>query len=438
MTKKLIRIIIVTAIAAAALIGWLMSSAGSGKVEQTVRVQRGTFEIIVATTGELQAQSMERINGPEAMRARNVRLDEVKILDMVPEGTVVEAGDYVATLDPSAGHTRLKDIQDEIEKIEAQYESTLLDTSLKLRDIRNNIMNLSFDLEEKQIAVEQSIYEPPATQRQTQNNLDRAQRAYEQELRNYTLNLDKMNAQVKEVQISLSRKQSELQEMQNVLNQFVIYAPKPGMVIYYRTWDGSKRKAGSQINPWDITVATLPDLSKMQSKTYVNEIDISKVKVGQKVRLSVDAFSDKSYTGEVIEVANIGEQLKNADAKVFEVIVRVNESDPILRPAMTTSNQIVIAAFADTLFVPLEALFGNDTLMYVHRTNNTRQIVVPSDMNENYRIIDAGLAAGDEIYLSKPENGDRFKLTGAEYIPVLKARALQKQQEEENRKHQPQ
>jgi hypothetical protein len=97
----------------------------------------------------------------------------------------------------------------------------------------------------------------------------------------------------------------------------------------------------------------------------------------------------------------------------------------------------VIASFADTLFVPLEALFGDDTLTYVYRTNNTRRIVVPSDMNENYRIIDAGLDAGDEIYLSKPDAGDSFKLTGEEYIPALKERALKKQQEEEERKHKP-
>ncbi|MEZ4997192.1 MAG: efflux RND transporter periplasmic adaptor subunit [Bacteroidales bacterium] len=59
------------------------------------------------------------------------------------------------------------------------------------------------------------------------------------------------------------------------------------------------------MSPWDPVVATLPDLSSMISKTYVNEIDVSKVKVGQPVRLTVDAFPEKSYTGEVISVANM-------------------------------------------------------------------------------------------------------------------------------------
>ncbi|MCB9028623.1 MAG: HlyD family efflux transporter periplasmic adaptor subunit [Bacteroidales bacterium] len=128
------------------------------------------------------------------------------------------------------------------------------------------------------------------------------------------------------------------------------------MVIYKREWNGAKRKVGSEISPWDPVVATLPDLSSMISKTYVNEIDVSKVKAGQPVRLTVDAFPEKSYTGEVISVANIGEQLPNTDAKVFEVITKIDGSDPILRPSMTTGNQIMTKTFMDVIYVPLETV----------------------------------------------------------------------------------
>ncbi len=434
MKKRRNQLLVAAAVMLVLLVWWWIAASGGSAVEQTVRVERGPFEIIVATTGELQAERMERIDGPEGLRARNVRINEVKILDMVPEGTVVDSGDYVARLDRSAGDTKLKDVQDELEKLEAQYERTLLDTSLNLRGIRSNLANLLFDLEEKQIAVEQSIYEPPATQRQAKNSLERAQRAYDQELRNYKLKEDQALAQVKDVQINLSRKRRELEEIMDVLNSFVIRAPKPGMVIYYREWGGEKRKVGSTISAWDLTVATLPDLSVMQSKTYVNEIDISKVKKGQQVRVGVDAFPDKSYTGEVTEVSNIGEQLKNTEAKVFEVMVRVNESDPILRPAMTTSNQIITASYADTLYIPIEALFGSDTLTYVYRTNGTRQVVVPGDMNENFVVISAGLKEEDKLYLSKPAKGDKFRLEGQELIPLLKERVRQKEEAETARK----
>jgi hypothetical protein len=360
-----------------------------------------------------------------------MRIQEIKIQDLVPEGKVVKKGDYVATLDRTAADSRKKDLEDEVEKVRAQLERTLLDTSLNLRGIRDNLVNLKFDMEEKKIAVEQSVYEPPATQRQAQNNLERAERAFQQELQNYTLKEAQAEGQIKDVLINLYQKERELQDLLNVLNQFIIYAPNDGMVIYYREWGGDKRKVGSTISPFDAVIATLPDMSVMESKTYVNEIDISKIKIGQPVRIGVDAFPEKQYTGVITEVSNVGEQLKNADAKVFEVIVRVTESDPILRPSMTTSNKIITAAYNDVLYVPMEALFGADTLVYVYRTNGVKQVVVPGEMNDNFRVIEQGLKDGDEIYLSLPANAGSFKLAGAEYIDILKQRVKEKKEAEE-------
>jgi multidrug efflux pump subunit AcrA (membrane-fusion protein) len=432
--KKKKWLIIGAVVAVAALVWFVFFSSGKTTEEQIVKVQHGPFEIIVATTGELKAQSMERIDGPEGLRARSIRIQEVKIQDLVPEGTVVKKGAYVATLDRTAAATRQKDLEDEVEKVRAQLERTLLDTSLNLRGIRNNLANLKFDMEETKIAVEQSIYEPPATQRQAKNNLERAERAYQQELQNYTLKEAQAEGQIKDVRINLYQRERELQELLNVLDQFIIRAPKDGMVIYYREWGGEKRKVGSSISPWDPTIATLPDLSVMESKTYVNEIDISKIKKGQAVRVGVDAFPEKQYTGVITEVSNVGEQLKNADAKVFEVIVRVHESDPILRPSMTTSNKIITASYDDVVYIPLEALFGTDTMMYVYRTNGVKQIVVPGEMNDNFRIIEQGLHEGDEIYLSLPADADKFKTAGAEYIAILKQRVQDKKDAEERQK----
>jgi HlyD family secretion protein len=95
----------------------------------------------------------------------------------------------------------------------------------------------------------------------------------------------------------MKKVRSDYNKMITVLTEFTIYAPKSGMVIYRRGWDGQKQGVGSQISVWDPIVAELPNLKEMKSKTYVNEIDISKVKVYQEVRIGVDAFPDKKFTG---------------------------------------------------------------------------------------------------------------------------------------------
>jgi len=149
----------------------------------------------------------------------------------------------------------------------------------------------------------------------------------------------------------------------------------------------------------------------MTSKTYVNEIDISKVRTGQKVEIGVDAFPDRNYTGEVVEVANIGEQLRNSNAKVFEVKIVVNESDTILRPAMTTKNTIITDVIADAIYIPLESVQTQDTISFVYRAGRqVKQQVRLGRSNENEIVVQEGLQAGDMIYLVPPANADKWKL----------------------------
>jgi hypothetical protein len=204
------------------------------------------------------------------------------------------------------------------------------------------------------------------------------------------------------------------------------------MVIYKRDRTGSKRKVGSSISPWDNVVATLPDMSSMISKTYVNEIDVSKVKAGQKVDILVDAFPEKKYTGSVISVANIGEQLPNADAKVFEVQIKVNGSDMILRPSMTTGNKIITKTINDVIYIPLESVqAGTDSVPFVYMKNGVKQVVVLGESNENNVIVEQGLEAGSTIYLNTPEQPEKFsKMLGQDLIAVIKEKDRAKKEAE--------
>jgi hypothetical protein len=279
-----------------------------------------------------------------------------------------------------------------------------------MRTARDNLINLKFTLEEKQIVVDQSKYEPPASQRQAQIELDKARRNYEQAIDNYQVKLEKAEADMKEVGAALRKAQNEYDQMQELIEEFTVKAPKSGMVIYRRNWDGQKQGIGAQVNMWEPVVAELPNLTEMTSKTYVNEIDISKVAVNQEVQVGVDAFPDRNYTGIVRQIANIGQQLPNSNAKVFEVVIDVNEYDSILRPAMTTKNKIITAVIDSVLYIPLESLHSNDSIAYVF-TSGRRQQVIAGITNENEVIIRAGLEADDEVYLYPPEDPESYRFS---------------------------
>src|SRR5205085_6947475 len=190
----------------------------------------------------------------------------------------------------------------------------------------------------------------------------------DQAVENYKIKKNQNIEKMREVSAELRKVKNEFEAMTQVLESFNVLAPEDGMVIYEKGWDGKPIKAGSQVNMWDPTVATLPDLTKMVSKTYVNEVDVRKVKQGQKVSVGLDAYPDKKLQGVVIRVANVGEQRPNSDSKVFEVAVEIEGTDPTLRPSMTSSNRIIAHVIDSALYIPLECLHSQaDTVTYVYK-----------------------------------------------------------------------
>jgi hypothetical protein len=294
-----------------------------------------------------------------------------------------------------------------------------------LTNQRDDIKNQRFVVEEAQIALDQSKYEPPATIRQAEKSLDRAKRTLEQKIKGYSLIVAQSLADLNHQKMHLSRETRLVNDLQEFLSRFTINAPASGMVIYKKDRNGNKRKVGSTINPFDRVIATLPDLSSMISKVYVNEIEVSKVKEGQKVNINIDAFPGKTYTGNVLTIANIGEQLPNSDSKMFEVQIRIDGSDPALRPTMTTGNRIIIKTFNNAVFIPSECVqTGPDSIPFVYGKNKTKAIVVLGESNEKNVIVEKGLEPGASVYVIPPQNTENFKLVGENLISIIRGHKM--------------
>ncbi|MCH8555038.1 MAG: efflux RND transporter periplasmic adaptor subunit [Schleiferiaceae bacterium] len=408
--KRLLFIGAAISIVLAALFFWPSNEIKEAEISS--KVTRDTFIDLVVTTGELLAENSEDIMGPTGLQ--RYRLYNVKIQDLVPEGTLVNTGDFVASLDKSEVNGRINDLLLELDKSQSQYTQTRLDTALNLRENRDQIKNLEYNVELKEITLEQSAYEPPATIRQAENDLKKAKRDLQMAIENYSIKKKQAEAKMVEVGSDLQKKKNQLEQLQDLQKEFEIYAPKEGMVTYKREWNGNKRKTGSTISPWDPAVATLPDLSDMLSKTYVNEIDIRKVEAGQKVLVSLDAFPDVLLKGEVLDVANIGEKKKGSDAKIFEVMIKITESDTVYRPGMTTSNKIITNTLEDVLLLPIDALFYEDNIPFVYKKGSfgiLKQEITIAASNDEWVVVQNGVAEGDVVLLTIPEKGKNQTLT---------------------------
>jgi hypothetical protein len=290
--------------------------------------------------------------------------------------------------------------------------------------MRDQIKNQESNVEEREMTYRNSKYEAPTVIRQAEINVEQSKRVLDQVKRSYVRREAQLKTDIYNQRFWISRIQKRVDDLAEVLAGFTITAPSSGMVIYKKEWRGNKRKAGSMINPIDRVVATLPDLSSMLSKIYVSEVEISKIKKGLPAEIKIDAFPDKAYKGVISYVANIGEKLPNTDEKVFEVQIKIEGSDPALRPSMTTGNKIIVKNVNNAIFVPIECVqAGADSIPYVYRKNGTKQIVVPGESNDKNMVIEKGLEPGSLVYVIVPEKAEKFRMEGEDLIPVLKERS---------------
>jgi RND family efflux transporter MFP subunit len=394
--------LLVLVVGAAAWYKW-PATASAAEASLVAPVRHGDFKVVVTTTGELRASKFVQVTGPAQAQAVNVY--QTKISSIIPEGTVVKEGDIIAELDRAPLATRLNDITLNLQKAQAEFTTAQLDSTLNLAQAREDVRTAEYLVEEKKLAKEQAKFEAPTIKRQAEIDFDKAERALAQSKRNLETKTKQAVAKMSSVGADLGRQQNQLKNIQEVQGSFTVKAPSSGMVIYVREWNGKKKGVGSQWSPWDPTVATLPDLTQMESDTYINEVDVRKVAVGQKVEISLDADPTKKLSGTVTQIANVGEQRPNQDSKVFEVKIQVTKADTTLRPGMTTSNAIETASVPSVLSVPLEAVVSEAGYSFVYKKDGghvVKQQIETGLTNDNEIVVKQGLSRTDHVLLAPP------------------------------------
>jgi len=372
--------------------------------QQSAMVTRAVFETYISAVGELQAQKAMDITIPEVSFRREIDIWDIKIMNIVEEGNIVKKGDHVATLEPTEVEENVVNVNQRLDQLYNSLEDAKLDSSLTLSEARNGIQRAYDQMLDQEIKVEQSIYESKAVQRQARIGLEKAERALAKSRRDLDTRRRKLNMQIGRYEDKVKRREFEKSLLEQLRSELSITAPADGMVVYGVGYNGQKVKVGSRVGRWAPLIATLPDLNSLVSEMFVKEIDIAKVQIGQKVRMKIDAFPNKEYLGEIINIANIGQEIPGEFQNGFKVLVKLASFTDALLPGMTTSNQVVTGSWEDALCVPKEAVYGNDSIRYVVRKlglKTVRQQVILGGENEEAIRIAEGLKENQRVLLDK-------------------------------------
>jgi HlyD family secretion protein len=187
------------------------------------------------------------------------------------------------------------------------------------------------------------------------------------------------------------------------LGYTVITAPIDGLVI------GKPIPAGQTVAPGisnPMVLLTVADLSKMQIQVQVDESDIGRVKLGQKVDFTVDAYPGKTFTGSVSLISQ--KAVVQSNVVYYTVYVDVDSAQGLLFPNMTARVAVKVGESKNTLVIPLSAIKeikGQKTVQLMVGGKSQTTIVQLGLIDDEKAEILSGIKEGDQIVLPAAKPG---------------------------------
>jgi multidrug efflux pump subunit AcrA (membrane-fusion protein) len=377
------------------------------KTPKYFEVKKGKFEAVLSCKGEINGLVATEIRAPKILGDNELQLWQLKIIDLTQDGKNVKKGDFIIQLDASRIMSGMREEQQSLEKEMADLNNAKIDSTVTLTNMREEIKNAMLDLEYNKIDLEQSVFESEAYQRKAQMTYQKAENGIAKKQRDYLLEQHKLKMRVGRSASWVERRQGRIEKFQQAMVAARITAPEDGIVIFGKSWDGKKFSKDDEVSTYEFApaIATLPDMSKVISEIYVKEIDISKIKVGDSVRVTFDALAGIMIKGSINTIARVGEDHKDFDMKAFKVIIHLDNTNEGLKPAMNSNNEIILAKSDNVISVPLISVFKENGTKYVYlKTAESirKQQIKTGFENEESVLVEEGLKEGDLVIMEPP------------------------------------
>jgi multidrug efflux pump subunit AcrA (membrane-fusion protein) len=382
-----------------------------GQSEKVHKVTLGSFELAIEVKGEIQGRNAVLISIPDDLKRTDLNIYQVKLKDIVDEGTYVKTGDWIATLDAATITEQMQSNVQEMERRKAELNDAIIDSSIQLTALREQLAEFKYDLEYKKLELEQARFESPAYQRKKRAEYEKTLREMDKRHRDYELRRLNLRMRTKRIEDRYLHNTRRDSLFKKAIEATRVTSPRDGMVMYVKRWGGRKLRIGDDISMYMPDIATLPDMSQPVSEAYVQEIDITKIAVGDSVDVVVDALPGKIFKGTISDIANIGQELQGFDMKVFKIMVMLKSNGGELKPAMTSNNKIILQKIPNVVKIPRNCIYRHNGYSYVYLKEAgqiVKKVVIPGLENDSEVVIEQGLKPGEKILITPPEDSGQL------------------------------
>jgi len=361
-------------------------------------VERGVLVVDVDVSGTLRAVDSVPISPPAIPGVWTY-----KIAMMAPEGEPVEQGQPVLAFDTSELERRLEGKQNERDSAAEQLEMKRSAAKVAEQDAKLALAEAEAARHKAELKAEA----PPDLTAVVE--LEKARLDLELATAKVAYLRRKGESRRKSEQAELERWRSQrdraegrVTEMTAAVAQLAVLAPRAGTVIYETSWQGEKKKVGDAAWRGE-QVLQVASLAQMEAQGEVDEVDASRVVVGQPVSLRLDAQADVELRGSIREISRtVQRQSPDNPLKVVRLEIALEAREGArLRPGMRFRGNVETARVEDVLLVPLEAIVTTPEGPVAHRRTAGGGIepvrVTLGRRNTEHVEVTDGLAEGDEL-----------------------------------------
>jgi len=220
-------------------------------------------------------------------------------------------------------------------------------------------------------------------------------------------------ARLSNAEEDVAKSREDVQSKRKQVDACTIRAPAPGLVVYgtsgepWRERERGPVREGGKVYQRQ-TIISLPNTSEIIVEIRVHETSVDKVRPGQHATITVDAFPDKTFQGEVLKVAPLPDSQQgflNPDVKVYTTKVSIEGSHDSVRPGMSAKVEILVDQLDDVLIVPVLAVAIREgkKLCYVMASDTPQPRAVSTGaFNDTFVEIISGLEEGEQVLLNPP------------------------------------
>jgi HlyD family secretion protein len=372
--KWIIPVAVAAVVVALALGGRRQGAVASGDGEESAdgpslgprqaAAEIGDISVELNEVGVIQPETMVLVKSKVSGKIRSLH---------VREGEEVARGDLLATVEPDMAQART------VASLKSSYGRAHVNMERARQDYERDLeLHRGGHISDEELQLSEDDY-------------DIARIEYQSALEQMRL------AEEDGVSMDL---ETETEELLDIL------APASGSIIHVEIEEGEIVTSGAVSYTSGTTLMTIADLSAMQIKAGVNEVDVGKIRHGQDVKIDVDAYPNVEFHGVISHIAPAARDEQGV--KIFDVEIDITDTDERLRPGMTANIEIQGDHREDTLTLPIEAAFKKGGRYVVYVFDGSEDEPVEQEVTTGISSIDKieiieGLEEGDVVALYDPE-----------------------------------